>query len=199
MDGLSLDSECQSNPTVQNSFYNSYTSDTCVNNVLNYGPDGKVFQCGINFPGSWHDSNITSHFFSYLQRKIGDYRICVDQGFPRSGLAYDIFVGPMKKKRIDKLSPILKETMLDLCAAYVSLRQASEWGMRALQGTFPRLKRRLPSDKHNRLKIIYSCVLLHKFRTTRMGINQIGTVFDEHYMRVRNLQSYDRIRQYFLH
>jgi len=138
MDGLSLDSECESEPDIQNSFYNSYTTDTCVNNVLIYGPDGKVFHCGLNFPGSWHDSNITSHFFSYIKRKIGDYRICVDQGFPRSGDAYDVFVGPMKKKKIDKLSPILKDTMLELCAAYVSLRQAAEWGMRALQGTFPR-------------------------------------------------------------
>lgn len=199
MDGLSLDTECNSDPTVQNSFYNSYNSDTCVNNVLIYGPDGKVFQCGLNFPGSWHDSNITYHFFSYIKRKIGDYRICVDQGFPRSGDALDIFVGPMKKKRIEKLSPILKDVMLDLAAAYVSLRQASEWGMRSLQGTFPRLKKRLPTDKHTRLQIIHCSVLLHNFRTTRMGINQIATVFDEEYMRFQNLQNYDRIRNYFIH
>ena len=114
MDGLSLDSESTSDPTVQNSYYNNYTTDTCVNNVLIYGPDGKVFQCGLNFPGSWHDANICSHFFSYIKRKIGDYRICVDQGFPRSGIAYDLFVGPMKKKKIEKLSPILKDTMLEL-------------------------------------------------------------------------------------
>jgi hypothetical protein len=46
-----------------------------------------------------------------------------------------------------------------------SLRQASEWGMRSLQGTFPRLKNRLPTDAKKRHDIIYSIILIHNFRT----------------------------------
>ncbi len=34
-------------------YYGGYHSDTMVNNVIAYGPDGKVFFAAINFPGSW--------------------------------------------------------------------------------------------------------------------------------------------------
>jgi hypothetical protein len=61
MDDLSLTSECTLEPVTQNSMYNGYHSDTMVNNVVAYGPDGKVFLCAINFPGSWHDGSITAN------------------------------------------------------------------------------------------------------------------------------------------
>ncbi len=43
LDGLSLASECSSEVIEQNSMYNGYHSDTMVNNIFAYGPDGKVF------------------------------------------------------------------------------------------------------------------------------------------------------------
>jgi hypothetical protein len=64
MDGLALTSECTSEAIEQNAMYNGYHSDTMVNNIFAYGPDGKVFLCAINFPGSWHDGSITSNIFS---------------------------------------------------------------------------------------------------------------------------------------
>jgi hypothetical protein len=48
----------------------------------------------------------------------------------------------MSKKMKKKLSP----NLLPLHERKILLRQASEWGMRALQGTFSRLKSRLTSD-----------------------------------------------------
>jgi hypothetical protein len=50
MDGFSLATECDSDPEVQSSF--GYHSDTAVDSILVFGPDGKVFQCAINFPVS---------------------------------------------------------------------------------------------------------------------------------------------------
>jgi hypothetical protein len=79
-----------------------------------------------------------------------------------------------------------------------SMRQCSEWGMRALQGTFSRLKARLGSNKKKRGKIIHSIILLHNFRTYYVGLNQIATVFNPHYEQYVNLENYDRIRNYFL-
>ncbi len=32
--------------------YTGYLSDTMVNNIFAYGPNGKVFLCAINFPGN---------------------------------------------------------------------------------------------------------------------------------------------------
>jgi hypothetical protein len=60
MDGLTLQSEFTSKPIEQNSMYSGYYSNTMVNNIFAYGPDGKVFLCAINFPGSWYDGSITT-------------------------------------------------------------------------------------------------------------------------------------------
>jgi hypothetical protein len=49
-DGVALTSDCTSEPIEKNSMYSGYHSDTMVNNIFAYGPDGKVFLCAINFP-----------------------------------------------------------------------------------------------------------------------------------------------------
>jgi hypothetical protein len=75
MDGLSLSTECSSTPEIQNSFYNNgYHSDTMVNNVLAFGPDGKVFLAAINYPGSWHDSAITMDIMDHLHQYLNGKR-----------------------------------------------------------------------------------------------------------------------------
>jgi hypothetical protein len=79
----------------------------------------------------------------------------------------------------------------------VSLRQSSEWGMRALQGTFARLKSRLTSDKVKRGEIVLSIALLHNYRTELIGLNQISTVFNPEYEEYISLDGYDRIARYF--
>ena len=99
MDGLSLTSECTSEVLEQNSMYNGYHSDTMVNNLIAYGPDGKVFLAAINFPGSWHDGSITANILPYIRERIGNYKMCVDQGFPRSGDASFILVGPITHRQ----------------------------------------------------------------------------------------------------
>ncbi len=40
-------------------------------------------------------------------------------------------------------------------------------------------------------------MLVHNFRTDYVGYNQIQTVFDPEYVRVENLEDYDRISQYY--
>jgi hypothetical protein len=81
---------------------------------------------------------------------------------------------------------------------YTSLRQASEWGMRGLQGTFPRCKKRLPSNKEKRRRVLECIILVHNFRTEVVGHNQISEVFALEYERVINIHGYDRIRRYYL-
>jgi hypothetical protein len=98
MDSLSLTLECSSEILEQNSMYNGYHSDTMVNNIIAYGPDGKVFLCAINFPGSWHDGSITANILPYIHKRIGNYKMCIDQGFLRSGDAALILVGPISHR-----------------------------------------------------------------------------------------------------
>jgi hypothetical protein len=104
MDGLSLVSECTSEVFEQNAMYNGYHSETMVNNIIAYGPDGKVFLAAINFPGSWHDGSITANILPYIRERIGNYKMCVDQGFPRSGDASFILVGPISRRQARRLA-----------------------------------------------------------------------------------------------
>lgn len=62
-----------------------------------------------------------------------------------------------------------------------SVRQASEWGMRALKGTFPRLRDRFPYGERGERKIMLLCiVLLFNVRTRLVGLNQILSTFMPH-------------------
>jgi hypothetical protein len=91
MDGVPLTSECTSKPVVQNLMYSGYHSDTMVNNLFAYGPDGRVIFHAINFPRSWHDGSIMAN----VCKKIDTYKMCIDQGLPRSGDALDVLVEPI--------------------------------------------------------------------------------------------------------
>ena len=197
MDGVSLPTECTSDQYEQNAMYDGYSCDTTVNNVLAYGPDGKVFLSALNFPGSWTDGKLSAHFIEFIKRKIGRYKICVDQGFPRQGDAYGILVGPISRRSARGLHGHVRDYLLKISNIHTSLRQASEWGMRGLQGTFPRLKRRLPSDNTKRRLVLEAIVFVHNLRTGIVGKNQIKTVFDPEYERIRAVEGYDRIRQYY--
>jgi len=197
MDGVSFSAQSTDERVEQNALYCGYDCDTTVNNVFAYGPDGKVFFAAINFPGSWADGTLTARFFHQMNSKMGDYKICVDQGFPRNGDALGKFVGPITKRAARRLHPIMRNYLLRISNVHTSLRQASEWGMRGLQGTFPRCKKRLPSNSASRRLVIEAIVLLHNFRTEFVGYNQIKTVFDPEYARIESLQGYDRIAQYY--
>ena len=198
MDGLGLTTECTDERLTQNAYYCGYDCDTMVNNVLVFGPDGKVFFCAINYPGSWADGSLTSRFFNHIQKRIGDFKICVDQGFPRSGDAHGILVGPIPERSARQLHCSLRDNLIRLSNVYTSLRQASEWGMRGLQGSFPRCKKRLPSDKDKRRMVLECIIFIHNFRTEIVGRNQIAEVFNPEYERVINIHGYDRIRRYYL-
>ena len=66
MDAGAVLSGCTSETIEQNKMYSGYYSDTMVNNIIAYGADGKVFLCGINFPGSWHDGSICTNILSNI-------------------------------------------------------------------------------------------------------------------------------------
>ena len=88
--------------------------------------------------------------------------------------------------------------MIRLSNVYTSLRQGSEWGMRGLQGSFPRCKKYLPSDKDKREMVLECIIFIHNFRTELVRHNQIAEVFNPEYERVINIEGYDHIRRYYL-
>ena len=198
VDGCSMLIHCGSDLEIQNAYYDGLTHDTCVNNVFLFSPEGKILHAAFNFPGSWHDSAVAYDLIKLvLSKENFEFAFCVDQGFPRSGLLQDLFVGPYTKKYLRGLHANIRALLLERMAKYVSLRQAAEWGMRALQGTFTRLKSRLTANSRTRGLIIETILLLSNFRTVHVGLNQIATVFNPHYEQYINLDGYDRIARYF--
>ncbi len=69
--------------------------------------------------------------------------------------------------------------------------------MQGLQGTFPRWKKCFPSNHFQRRLVIEAIILIHNYRTELVGFDQINTVFDAEYVRVQNLEGYDRIAHYY--
>jgi len=197
MDGVSFLSECTDERIEQNAFYCGYDCNTMVNNIFAFGPDGKVFFAAINFPGSWADGALTARFLAHIKTRIGLYKICVDQGFLRSGDAYGTLVGLVMKHAARQLHHDVRDYYLRLSNIHTSLHQASKWGMGGLQGTFPRCKKRLPSDAKQCRLVIESIVLIHNIRLAYVGWSQIATVFDPEYVRIKNMQGFDRILQYY--
>lgn len=168
-----------------------------VNNVFCFAPTGKIIAACINYPGSCHDTQVAEKFIDIVVDTVGPYKICVDQGFPRSGRLFDKFVGPMSVKTRNNIAPVLRRLVMQRHNVYVSLRQSSEWGMRALQGSFTGLRSRLTSESDKIFETIYAIVLLHNFRTQYVGLNQITTVFSAEYEQVINIDGYDRISRYY--
>jgi hypothetical protein len=97
-DGVSLPIECSSDPIAQATNYNGYHHDTMINNVLCFAPSGKIIFACINFPGSWHDSQVATSLIAKVIENIGEYKICVDQGFPRTGDLLNKFVCPISQR-----------------------------------------------------------------------------------------------------
>jgi hypothetical protein len=153
-----------------------------MNNVFAYGPDVMVFFAAINFPGSWADGNLMKHFMHHMKSKIGNFKICTNQGFPQNGEAYGMLVGQITKMAPRRLHCDMRNYLLRISNLHTSLWKASEWGMRELQGTFPCCKKRLPSDPALHHLVIKAIVLMHNFSTDYVGYSQIQTVFLPEYV-----------------
>ena len=194
LDGCQFRIQCsvEDNPT-----YYSYHGDTTINNIFLFSPKGTIIYARVNFPGSWHDATLARQLMEIAQTKLYEFKIVVDQGFKRSGVMLNKFVGPLSKRARANLDPQNRRDILRLSNRYVSLRQAAEWGMRSLQGTFTRLKTRLTSDHSKRRKLLTSILYLHNFRTNVMDVGQIATVFGEEYERCVSIDGYDRLKNYF--
>jgi hypothetical protein len=91
------------------------------------------------------------------------------------------------------------DRLLKLSNIYTSLCQASKWGIRGLQGSFPQCKKRLLTNNLQRRKILESIIFVNNFRTEVVGYSQIQTVFDPEYERSITLEGYNQIAQYYLH
>ena len=171
-DGLKVLLQKSSNWAIQNRSYNGWTADTYVNSMFVFAADGRIRMCTINAPGTWHDSTIAEYgVYDKMEEVFNNYggRVVVDSAFKLQGREYLI---KSSQQDPDNANGIV------LNRQATSLRQLSEWGMRMIQGQFPRLKDRMGLEDFGERKVIlHLLVLLYNYQASTVGINQILNTF----------------------
>jgi hypothetical protein len=177
MDGLKLLLEKSGNNKQQNNFYNGWTHDHYVSNLFLFSPDGKIRASLLNAPGVLHDSTLATwsriyDAISEIYERTGA-KVVVDSAFAAgdSNSMIKSFQDVTDRNGGMRQNPRVNR-------AATSVRQMAEWGMRGLQGSFPRLKDRLLYEERGERKIILRMiVLLYNFRAATVGQNQIRSSF----------------------
>jgi hypothetical protein len=155
MDNILFAVECTDKHIKKNAFYCGYDCDATVNNVFAYGPDGKVFFCAINFPRSWADGSLTACFLHQIKSRVALYKICIDQGFPRSGDEYGVLVSPITKRAVRCLHHNIWDYYLWISNIHKLLHQASK-----CPRNLSRYKTHLPSDSEQHCLVLEAIVLI---------------------------------------
>jgi DDE superfamily endonuclease len=177
MDGLKLRVERSGDYRIQNMFFNGWQHDHYISNLFLFSPDGKIRACYINAPGTMHDSQMAKwgNVYSKIDELFDETgaKIVVDSAFS-SESRQSMFKS--WQSNIDNQGYVRQNSQVQKQATAV--RQLSEWGMRGLQASFPRLKDRMVwEEKGERRLILEMIVRLYNYRASVVGLNQIQSVF----------------------
>jgi DDE superfamily endonuclease len=183
-DGLKLPFQRCDELHEQSRYYNGWKSGHYITNLFVFGADGRIINAVTNVPGSVHDSTLAVWGGMYRKLKEVYERTggvcCVDSAFASGGVPYLLKSG--KKEQIHANAKS-KEDMARLLEA-TSLRQAAEWGMRAIQGSMPRLKDPIKFEQNGERRVIMKLVpLLYNIRLTLVGLNQLKSVYVKNWER----------------
>jgi hypothetical protein len=159
--------------SVSSSYSSTYTKTQC--------DAGICVSAVFNAPGSWHDLRVARPIYHQLRDQTPDgyYLIC-DTAFPRGMRSIQGRIrAPLKVNARLPVNRQDRENIVAFNRQLLSYRQTAEWGMRALQGSFGRL--RVPLDINNnsaRADLIKVCIRLHNVRCIMVGINEIRNVYE---------------------
>ncbi|OAV94269.1 hypothetical protein PTTG_07434 [Puccinia triticina 1-1 BBBD Race 1] len=135
----------------------------------------------LNAPGSWHDSAIAGPLYNkLLDNTPKGFQILSDTAFPRkSEQLQSRILAPAKRGHRLPSSPGSYARLKVLNEQIVKARQAAEWGMHSLQGSFARLKLPLPASDHQfHADVLQVLCRLHQLRCCMVKINQTQTVYN---------------------
>ncbi|KIY48375.1 hypothetical protein FISHEDRAFT_65761 [Fistulina hepatica ATCC 64428] len=180
MDGLNLPVQTSVDEDIENATYNGWLHEHFVSLVIAFAATGEIIACQLNAPGSWHDARIARPIYDKLETATPDgYYLVTDTAFPRGTDRIKGKIRALQKSNERwPRDPAAKQAAKALDNELVSFRQSAEWGMRAIQGSFGRLRIPLPiRNNHRRSNLLESCLRLHQLRTRRVGINQIHSVY----------------------
>ena len=149
MDGLKTPIQQSGSTHTQKYFYNGWKHNHFVTSVFCFCPDGSIPIAHMNLPGATHDSTIADWGNIYIKleevyNQTGG--ICaVDSAFRMRNAPYIIkssqnnVVGEGPTRAAQRRDIVKKQQA-------TSMRQCSEWGMRALQSSFPHLNDKLSTS-----------------------------------------------------
>ena len=163
-------------------YYNGWQHGHYITNVLVFSPDGLIIDAVLNVPGSVHDSQVAIWGGTYKRLKEVHLEsggvCCVDSAFAATNVPYLVQSSQNKSMAKDAFDRVQMTEA-------TSLRQAAEWGMRALQGAMPRLKDHIAFEPNGeeRAIILKLVPLLFNLRTRHVGLNQIRNTYMEYLSR----------------
>ena len=179
MDGLKLYLQQSGNTEIQARFYNGWTHGHYVTSVFVFCPDGTIPITFFNVPRSVHDNQVAH--WGRVYNKLGAVydetggKSTVDSAF---GKVNRPFLIKSSHDYLVSTMPTRQEQRFDLQRKQqaTSMRQAAEWGMRAIQSSFPRLKDTFVYEDTGEHRILMKIVcLLYNLRARTIGINQTPT------------------------
>jgi len=177
MDGLRLSIQKPNVGPIQSKFYSGWKKEHTVNNVFCFCPGGTIIAAAINAPGCVHDSNLA--FMGRVYDKLHDqYELCGGKGVVDQAFASSLFPFLIKSGKEEDIPTDAPPEIVQQNREAIYLRQSAEWGMRAIQSSFPRLYDKLPYEEFSERRLLLrSVVHLYNFRTRYVGRNQIQSVF----------------------
>ena len=175
VDGLKIKIQKSGDEEIQNAYYNGWLHSHFIGCIFVFAPSGVIVSCIVNAPGSWHDS--------YIAENGGLYETLRNVYSNTGGIA--VVDSAFSKKRCPFLIKSGKEKVGETPAnrtlriQATSLRQSAEWGMRAIQGSFPRLKDTLLfSEEMTDRKVFLNLIpMLLNFRTRHVGLNRLTATY----------------------
>jgi DDE superfamily endonuclease len=175
MDGVKFYFEATEDLDEQCMYYNGWKCDHFIGNLFVFGIDGLVIACVVNAPGSFHDSTVAELGGVYDLLREAYLRTggkcCVDSAFSSASLPFMIKSSDNVLRAADAEAVLVQQEA-------TALRQAAEWGMHALQSSFPRLKDRIHYETNGERKVFLQLLpLLYNYRTNMVGLNQIRNTY----------------------
>jgi hypothetical protein len=177
VDGLNLYFQCTNDNVIQGIFYNGWLHGHFVSNVFVFAMDGTIRICGLNAPGTMHDSTLADyssvyHKLQYIYEITGG-KVVVDSAFRVKSNDFII--------KSSQTLPDGDRHAIVVARDATSVRQAAEWGMRQFQASFPRMKDAVKFELNGERRIIMRLIVyLFNYRANVVGCNQIQSTFMPH-------------------
>jgi hypothetical protein len=146
VDGLNLAIDNPSDPLEQNAYYNGWLKGVACSQVLVFDPKGLIIWVRYNCPGSWHDVTVATPLIQHMATVPDPFCLLGDTGFQCGEEMRKKILMPLKGGTRLPADAAERERVQRLSADITTGRQAAEWGMRALQGAYARLKSCMTAD-----------------------------------------------------